>query len=49
MEILDTRGIAESEDLDDELSAETALINDIHLIGENPTLFEEECKKYEKN
>ena len=27
----------------------SALIKDIHLIGENPTLFEEECKKYEKN
>lgn len=32
-----------------ETKTATALINDIHLIGENPTLFEEECKKYEKN
>ena len=43
MEILDTRGIAESEDLDDELSAETALINDINAFSPDVAIFMLNC------
>lgn len=43
MEILDTRGIAESDDLDTEVSAETALINDINEFSPDVAIFMLNC------
>ena len=43
MEILDTRGIAESECLDDKISAEDALINDINEFSPDVAIFMLNC------
>ena len=43
MEILDTRGIAESDDLDSEVSAEEALINDINAFSPDVAIFMLNC------
>lgn len=43
MEILDTRGIAESESLDDEISAEDALINDINKFSPDVAILMLNC------
>lgn len=43
MEILDTRGIAESESLDDEVSAEEALINDINQFSPDVAILMLNC------
>ena len=43
MEILDTRGIAESQSLDDEVSAEEALINDINQFSPDVAIFMLNC------
>lgn len=43
MEILDTRGIAESESLDEKVSAEDALINDINQFSPDVAIFMLNC------
>lgn len=43
MEILDTRGIAESQSLDDEVSAEEALINDINQFSPDVAILMLNC------
>lgn len=43
MEVLDTRGIAESEMLDDSISAEDALINDITVFSPDAAIFMLNC------
>lgn len=43
MEILDTRGIAESDDLDAEVSAESALIHDINEFSPDVAIFMLNC------
>lgn len=43
MEILDTRGIAESDQMDDRISAEEALINDINQFSPDVAIFMLNC------